>query len=205
MTFIVYIILCISKYLRYKFKFKMDKKDPLININQVYKDSQADKMTIFMSWCAENGVKMPKLEYPAVFEQGLLGVRAKEPIKHREAFLFVPFKMLITLELAQEHPIIGHVYKENPQLFTKDHDDYEQLTLAVFMMYEYQKGKDSYWFPYLNLLPDVEFFCNWDEKILDLLEDEQLYYEAINYKRDIELEWREIEILLLRYPQHFSL
>ena len=73
------------------------------------------------------------------------------------------------------------------------------------MMYEYQKGKDSYWFPYLNLLPDVEFFCNWDEKILDLLEDEQLYYEAINYKRDIELEWREIEILLLRYPQHFSL
>ena len=125
MTFIVYIILCISKYLRYKFKFKMDKKDPLININQVYKDSQADKMTIFMSWCAENGVKMPKLEYPAVFEQGLLGVRAKESIEHREAFLFVPFKMLITLELAQEHPIIGHVYKENPQLFTKDHDDYE--------------------------------------------------------------------------------
>ena len=92
-----------------------------------------------MSWCAENGVKMPKLEYPAVFEQGLLGVRAKEPIEHREAFLFVPFKMLITLELAQEHPIIGHVYKENPQLFTKDHDYYEQLTLAVFMIYEYQK------------------------------------------------------------------
>ncbi len=65
------------------------------------------------------------------------------------------------------------------------------------MLYEYQKGKDSYWFPYLNLLPDVEFFCNWKDEELKLLEDEELRYEAKNYKRDIELEWREVELLLL--------
>lgn len=74
--------------------------------------------------------------------------------------------MLITLELANNHPDIGHVYKEHPELFGKDNDDFEQLTLAVFMLYEYQKGINSYWFPYLNLLPDVEFFCNWDEQWL---------------------------------------
>ena len=82
-------------------------------------------------------MRSSKLEYPATFDHGLIGVRAKKDIEHREAFLFVPFKLLITMELAHNHPIIGHVYKENPQLFTKEHEDYEQMTLAVFMMYEY--------------------------------------------------------------------
>lgn len=62
-----------------------------------------DKFKIFKDWCFSNGVICPKLEYPAYFDFGLLGMRAKEDISHREAFLFVPFKLLITMELAQNH------------------------------------------------------------------------------------------------------
>ena len=40
---------------------------------------------------------MPKAEYPAYFEGGLVGVRAKEPIEHREAFLSVPYDMIISV------------------------------------------------------------------------------------------------------------
>ena len=36
----------------------------------------------FMNWCQDNGVLMPKLEYPAVFEGGLIGVKCKEDISH---------------------------------------------------------------------------------------------------------------------------
>ena len=78
-----------------------------------------------MDWCLKNGVKIPKLEYPAMFDHGLVGVRAREDIEHREAFLYVPFKLLITMELAHNHPIIGHVFKENKQIFTKEHEDFE--------------------------------------------------------------------------------
>ena len=51
----------------------------------------------------------------------------------------------------------------NPHLFHPDkHEDWEQLTLALAMLYEYQLGEESFWYPYLNLLPaDIEFFCNW--------------------------------------------
>ena len=51
----------------------------------------------------------------------------------------------------------------NPNLFHPDkHEDWEQLSLALAMFYEYQLGEESFWFPYLNLLPsDIEFFCNW--------------------------------------------
>ena len=32
--------------------------------------------------------------------------------------------------------------------------------LTVFLMYEKQLGKASFWEPYLNLMPEVTFFCN---------------------------------------------
>lgn len=158
-----------------------------------------------MEWCVQNGVKCDKLEYPYVFEQGLVGARARKDIEHREAFLYVPFKLLISMEVAFSHQTVGHVFAEHPELFSKAHEDFEQLTLAVFMLFEYQKGKESFWFPYLNLLPEVEFFCNWDPKFLQATDDIGLVEEALAYKEDIEAEWKEVELLLLRYPQHFCL
>ena len=41
---------------------------------------------------------MPKLEFPAYFEDGLVGIRVKEDIEHREAFIYVPYKMMISVK-----------------------------------------------------------------------------------------------------------
>ena len=38
---------------------------------------------------------MPKLEYPYKFEGGLVGMRCKDDINHREAFCFIPYKMIM--------------------------------------------------------------------------------------------------------------
>lgn len=43
---------------------------------------------------------MPKLEYPAYFEDGLIGVRVKAKIEHREAYMSVPYKMMLTVAKA---------------------------------------------------------------------------------------------------------
>lgn len=96
------------------------------NFTEVYKAHQKDKYEIFNKWCKDEGVLIPKLEYPAFFDGGLLGARAKQDIQHREAFLYIPFKMLMSLDYAQNHPKLGLVILENPQLFHKDrHDDWE--------------------------------------------------------------------------------
>ena len=110
---------------------------------------------------------MPKLQYPAYFEGGLVGVRATEPIKHREAFLSVPYKMLMTVDGAQRHPVLGPIIAENPQLFSEDEKgDWEQLTLVLFIIHEYNKKEESFWKPYLDLMPMVKFFCHWSEDLI---------------------------------------
>jgi len=41
----------------------------------------ADPMPLFLNWCKQEGVVMPKLEYPADFN-GLTGIRCLEDIEH---------------------------------------------------------------------------------------------------------------------------
>ena len=52
---------------------------------------------MFNEWCKREGVIMPKLEYPAYFEDGLVGVKVTQDIAHREAYLAVPYKMIISV------------------------------------------------------------------------------------------------------------
>ena len=93
---------------------------------------------------------MPKLAYPCDFD-GLTGVYCTADIEHREAFLYVPYKMTISAGKAESHPILKKVMDENPKLFTEQDDrDYESLTLVLFMIYEITLLKHSYWYPYLR-------------------------------------------------------
>ena len=107
----------------------------------------------------------PKLEYPAYFEGGLVGVRVKEAIKPREAFIKIPYKCLMTCEGAFKHPVLGQVLKENPEVFDEEEGraDWEQLTLCLYLIYEWQLGDESFWKPYIDLMPEVDFFCHWGE------------------------------------------
>ena len=71
-----------------------------------WKVDHQQRCAVFNEWCFSNGVMMPKVEYPAYFEGGLVGMQAKQPIEHRESFLSVPYKMLLTCERAQTHPVL---------------------------------------------------------------------------------------------------
>lgn len=53
------------------------------------------------------GIIMPKLDFPAVFENGnLLGIRANAPIHHREMILAVPCKSFFTVAQADQIPAL---------------------------------------------------------------------------------------------------
>ena len=109
-----------------------------------------DKYELFNEWCKKEGILMPKLQYPAIFEGGLIGTKVTQEITHREAYLAIPFKMMITITKATDDPVIGPIVKENLDLL-----DTDQIVLALFMLYEVTKGKSSYWYPYLRTMPEI--------------------------------------------------
>ena len=90
---------------------------------------------------------MPKLSYPAVFTSSLgeqnsnveiHGVLANQEIAPKEAFLYVPNKLLISTELARQSEL-GPVLRNHEDVFVANKDrDYLILTLFVF--YERIKG-----------------------------------------------------------------
>jgi len=100
-------------------------------------DEHLEKCKVFVEWCEKVGIKTPKLNYPAFFDGGLLGIQAKVPIRHREVILSVPYDLLLSIDKAKADPILGPIYSENGGLFGPSNPDFEQLILAVFLMYEW--------------------------------------------------------------------
>ena len=147
---------------------------------------------------------MPKLEYPAYFEGGLLGVKCKEDIEHREVYLYVPYKMMLTVKDTQSHPILGEVIQQHPECFEEEeNDDWEQLTLALRLLYEMTLGKKGYWYPYLRLMPDVEFTSAWSEDEMEMAEDFRIRFELHEYREELKKEWEQFELVLRSYPDIF--
>lgn len=129
---------------------------------------------------------MPKLEFPAFFDDGLLGVRCKEDINHREAYLFVPYKMKLSVKNTIEHPILGPIISAHPEAFEEeDADEWEQMTLTLALFYEMMLGKSSYWYPYMISMPEEKFLCKWDPYELEMLQDEALQIKLAEYDAGI--------------------
>ena len=115
---------------------------------------------------------MPKLEYPANFEGGLLGARCKEDIQHREVYLYVPYKILISVKKTKEHAVLAAIIDAHPEVFGEEREDsWEQVVLALRLIYEFTLGKEGYWYPYLRMMPDVEFTCSWEDFELEMTQD----------------------------------
>jgi hypothetical protein len=81
---------------------------------------------------------MDKVIYPAAFGtndmNALRGVAVKEDIKHNEAIIFVPNKLLISVERAESSEI-GFVFRNHDNVF-KGNADKDFLILSVFIMFE---------------------------------------------------------------------
>jgi len=100
----------------------------------------------------------------------------------------------------------GEVMDENPELFDpKECEDAEQLTLVMFILLERMlKGKESEWWPYLECLPEIDFFCDWPLYEIEACQDVELIKDASEFKMEIELQWGYINKILESGAPWFS-
>ena len=57
------------------------------------------------------------------------------------------------------------------------------------LMYQKQLGDKSFWAPYIELMPDVTFFCDLPEEEVTAVDDEFVVKELKDYKVELESEY----------------
>jgi histone-lysine N-methyltransferase SETD3 len=160
------------------------------------------KEELFAKWFHENGGSYPKIDWPSRTTMGQVrGTIAKEDISTNEPMLFVPENIMISPPICHANPLIGHVFTENPHFFARDDD----TMLAVFVMFEKERGEESFWHPYLAMLPWPCSVADWSNSELDELQDRILSQQAT--MRPIKLREKYetlMNLLLPKYEDLFS-
>lgn len=137
----------------------------ILSINRDLTDQLAlenTKHEIFKNWLLDNGAVFDNdIEYPAVFANGLIGIAAKRTIPANKAFISIPVKCIISLDLAKNCPVLKPIFMKNLKYFGKLHPDYIQLTLTVFLLYENKKQDKSFWWPYIQVLNKSDLLHQW--------------------------------------------
>jgi hypothetical protein len=133
-----------------------------------------------------------------------MGSAVKEPINHNEAFVYIPNKCLITVERARSSEI-GFIFDNHENIFkaTEDRDFY---VLLVFLLYEFQRGTQSFWYPYFNAVDPGSLTCYWDKRYLEALDDKECQEEIKAYGESMDEMWSKVEKIINVYsPDYFNM
>jgi hypothetical protein len=160
----------------------------------------------FIQWCHKVGIKFPKLEFPAIFEGGLWGVRVTEDIQHNEAFVAVPYSAIMSCEKAFADPQLGPILKKHPELFDMKLDTAEHKIMLVYLFFEWQKGEESFWYPWFKVYPvdDQTLFWNWKENEVKALQDPYLINEFKEYQGSYVESLQSVYTMMKKYPDVFK-
>jgi hypothetical protein len=162
------------------------------------------EMQEYYDWARDNGIEWLKLHYPAVFPPGYIGTVASEEIGPHESVIKVPNHMILSYKLAAASDLMP-IFDQYPELFSASHYDHEDLTLISYLIKERSKGRGSFWFPFIQVLPQtVEVLYDWEAKEMKELQDPDLLYDAkTRLIQNLRL-WREWRSALQRHPEAFS-
>ena len=111
----------------------------------------------FLAWLTGHGARFPNIRWPSNVGCGR-GAIALEVIKTNDYVLEIPHEVMMTPIHAFEEPSIGRILFENRNVLQGD------SLLAVFIMHEVLKGPDSFYYPYLKILPEPQSVCSWSER-----------------------------------------
>ena len=100
-------------------------------------NAASDSQKKFLEWTQKNGIIKDKIEWPHVFENGLVGVRATQDIEYREALCYIPFKNLITTHMVQQVPELNEIIQKEKDKFDDQNDEKDQCILILYLFYEY--------------------------------------------------------------------
>jgi hypothetical protein len=118
------------------------------------------------------------------------GFMAEKDIDPGSQLIRVPRECLLTTRVAYLSDI-KKVFQQNTHFFHKKfNDSWEDHILLFFILYEFQKSRNSQWFNLIRNLPkELDYVIFWDDRELDLLEDKKLVNEAKKLYKDFLIDY----------------
>uniref|UniRef100_A0A665WDB0 protein-histidine N-methyltransferase n=1 Tax=Echeneis naucrates TaxID=173247 RepID=A0A665WDB0_ECHNA len=135
---------------------KIRKKQKGLSV--VFEGSRQDYFSDLMSWAQEYGASCECFTVANFGAEGY-GLRATKDIKAEELFLWIPRKMLMTVESAQ-NSLLGPLYNQDRIMQAMGN-----VTLALHLLCE-RTNPESPWLPYIRSLPqeyDTPLYYQQDE------------------------------------------
>ncbi|XP_031722617.1 actin-histidine N-methyltransferase isoform X2 [Anarrhichthys ocellatus] len=135
---------------------KISKKQKGMSI--VFDGSREDHFQDLLSWAQESGASCDSFTVANFGTEGY-GLQATRDIKAEELFLWIPRKMLMTVESAQ-NSVLGPLYSQDRILQAMGN-----VTLAFHLLCE-RADPASFWLPYIRSLPqeyDTPLFYQQEE------------------------------------------
>ncbi|KAM4690813.1 actin-histidine N-methyltransferase [Rhinophrynus dorsalis] len=135
---------------------KIRKKQKGLSV--VFDGKREDYFPELIEWARENGASTEGFDLVEFPDEGF-GLKATRDIKAEELFLWVPRKMLMTVESAK-NSVLGPLYSQDRILQAMGN-----ITLAFHLLCE-RANPNSFWLPYIKALPsdyDTPLYFEEDE------------------------------------------
>nr|XP_046269911.1 actin-histidine N-methyltransferase isoform X2 [Scatophagus argus] len=159
----------------------------------VFEGSREDYFPDLMSWAQENGASCDSFTVTNFGSEGY-GLQATREIKAEELFLWIPRKMLMTVESAQ-NSVLGPLYSQDRILQAMGN-----VTLAFHLLCE-RANPVSFWLPYIRSLPqeyDTPLFYQQEE--VQLLLGTQAMQDVLNQYKNTARQYAYFYKLIQTHP-----
>ncbi|XP_067335479.1 actin-histidine N-methyltransferase [Channa argus] len=170
---------------------KIRKKQKGMSI--VFECTREDYFPDLMTWAQENGASCDSFTIANFGNEGF-GLQATRDIKAEELFLWIPRKMLMTVESAQ-NSVLGPLYSQDRILQAMGN-----VTLALHLLCE-RANPVSLWLPYIRSLPqeyDTPLYYQQDE--VQLLLGTQAVQDVLNQYKNTARQYAYFYKLVQTHP-----
>ncbi|KAM9708583.1 actin-histidine N-methyltransferase isoform 2-T2 [Menidia menidia] len=162
-------------------------------LSTVFEGSRPDSFPELMSWARQSGASCDGFTVADFGSEGF-GLKATRDIKAEELFLWIPRKMLMTVESAQ-NSVLGPLHSQDRILQAMGN-----VTLALHLLCE-RADPNSFWRPYIRSLPvDYDTPLYYQPEQVQLLLGTQALQDVLSQYKNTARQYAYFYKLVQTHP-----
>ncbi len=120
---------------------------------------------LFLKWLTANGASFPKINWPSnETASGIRGAVCTADISANEHMIQIPADLMLSPPKAFDDAEVGSYLRQHADMLSGD------VLLTIYLMHELRKNVNSFYFPFLNILPTPCNVTEWSANQLAFLQ-----------------------------------